>query len=68
MLFVAVGFVLAFWTPVLLLVSFIVLPEVARIAPNVLGLVDFVFGVAGSVSQLIGLVCILYGLRMPLRR
>jgi hypothetical protein len=68
MAFIAVGFVLTFWTPVLLLVSFLILPEVARIAPDALGLVDFLFGVAGSVSQLIGLLCILYGLRMPLRR
>lgn len=68
MLFVAVGFVLTFWTPVLLLVSFVVLPEIAQIAPNSLELFNFLFGVAGSVSQLIGLVCILYGLRMPLRR
>lgn len=68
MAFIAAGFVLTFWTPVLLLVSFLILPEVARIAPDTLGLVDFFFGVAGSVSQLIGLLCILYGLRMPLRR
>ena len=68
MLFVAVGFVLVFWTPVLLFASFLILPEIARIAPDALGLADFVFGVAGSVSELIGLLCILYGLRMPLRR
>lgn len=68
MLFVAVGFVFVFWTPVLLLLSFLVLPEIARIAPDLLGFVDFVFGVMGSVSQVIGLLCILYGLRMPRRR
>lgn len=68
MLFVAIGFVLAFWTPVLLLVSFLVLPEIARIAPDLLSLVEFVFGISGSISQIIGLLCILYGLRMPLRR
>jgi len=68
MAFVAAGFVLTFWTPVLLLVSFVVLPEIAQIAPQSLGLVNFLFGIAGSVSQLIGLVCILYGLCMPTRR
>lgn len=66
MLFIAVGFVLTFWTPVILLASFVVLPRVAQIAPDLLGTVNFVFGIAGSVSQLIGLLCILYGLRMPL--
>lgn len=68
MLFVAVGFVFVFWTPVLLLLSFLMLPEIARIAPDLLGLVEFIFGVLGSVSQIVGLLCILYGLRMPLQR
>ena len=68
MAFVAAGFVLAFWTPVLVFVSFIVLPQVAQIAPQSLGLVNFLFGIAASVSQLLGLVCILYGLRMPTRQ
>lgn len=67
MLFVAVGFVLVFWTPVLLLVSFLVLPEIARATPDLLSTVDFLFGILGSVSQAIGLSCILYGLRTPLR-
>ena len=67
MAFVAAGFVLTFWTPVLLLVSFVVLPQVAQVAPQSLGLVNSLFGIAGSVSQLIGLACILYGLRIPIR-
>lgn len=55
MLFIAIGFFLVFWTPLLLLAGPVLAP--------VLG--GFVFGVLGELSRIIGLLCILYGLRTP---
>ena len=55
MLFIAVGFFLVFWTPVLLLIGPYLAPIVGQ----------FIYGVLGEVSQIVGLLCILYGLRMP---
>jgi hypothetical protein len=68
MLFVATGFLLAFWTPVLLLGGFVLAGEVGQFAPGLRGTVNSAFGIAGDVSKIIGLLCILYGLRMPLSR
>lgn len=68
MLFVATGFLLAFWTPVLLLGSFIAMETFGQFASGMAGTVDVAFSLAGKVSRIIGLLCILYGLRMPLRR
>jgi len=56
MLFIAVGFFLVFWTPVLLVAGPYLAPVIG----------PFVYGVLGEVSQILGLVSILYGLRMPL--
>ncbi len=56
MLFIAVGFFLVFWTPVLLLAGPYLVPVVG----------PFVYGVLGELSRVLGLVSILYGLRMPL--
>lgn len=56
MLYVAAGFVLVFWTPVLLFASSVLAPVVG----------EFTYGVLGELSQVLGLVCILYGLRMPM--
>lgn len=57
MLYVAVGFFLIFWTPILLFAGSVLAPVVG----------EFTYGVLGEVSQILGLLCILYGLRMPLR-
>lgn len=56
MLFVSVGFVLVFWAPFLLFVGNTAVP----------GLPEFLLGMVGETSRLLGLVSILYGLRMPL--
>lgn len=58
MLFIAVGFFLVFWTPVLLLAGPVLIPLVG----------GFVYGVLGEVSRIIGLLSILYGLRIPFSR
>lgn len=55
MLFVAVGFFLVFWTPVLLLAGPYLAPVIGQ----------FAYGVLGEVSQILGLLCILYGLGLP---
>ncbi|WP_438267251.1 DUF7521 family protein [Halomarina salina] len=55
MLFIALGFFLVFWTPVLLLIGPYLVPLVG----------GFVYGMLGEVSQILGLLSILYGLRMP---
>lgn len=55
MLFIAVGFFLVFWTPVLLVIG----PYLAPLAG------PFVYGMLGEISRIIGLLSILYGLRMP---
>jgi len=65
MLFIATGFLLAFWTPVLLLASVGVLGAVGQFAPGMEGTVETAFSLAGETSRIIGLLCILYGLRMP---
>lgn len=55
MLFIAIGFFLVFWTPLLLLAGPVLAPVVGQ----------FVFGILGEVSRILGLLCILYGLRAP---
>ncbi|WP_276270998.1 DUF7521 family protein [Haloarcula litorea] len=55
MLFIAVGFFLVFWTPVLLVIGPYLTPLVG----------SFVYGMLGEISRIIGLLSILYGLRMP---
>lgn len=55
MLFIAVGFFLVFWTPVLLVIGPFLTPLVGT----------FVYGMLGEISRIIGLLAILYGLRMP---
>lgn len=56
MLYVAAGFFLVFWTPVMLFASSVLAPVVG----------EFTYGVLGELSQVLGLVSILYGLRMPM--
>jgi len=58
MLFIAVGFFLVFWTPVLLLAGPYLVPLTG----------GFVYGMLGEISQILGLVCILYGLGLPFTR
>ncbi|MFC6725267.1 hypothetical protein ACFQE1_12985 [Halobium palmae] len=55
MLFIAVGFFLVFWTPVFLVVGPYLVPLVG----------PFVYGMVGEISRIVGLLCILYGLRIP---
>lgn len=62
MLFVAVGFVLVFFVPFALFPVSILFPSVAESVGQVS------LGIFGTVSRVLGLVSILYGLRMPLRR
>ena len=68
MLFVATGFFFTFLTPVLIFFGFTALRSVAQFAPGMLGTVNVALGIAGEVSRIIGLLCILYGLRMPFDR
>jgi hypothetical protein len=58
MKFVAVGFLLVFWAPVLLFVGNLLVP----------GLPEFALGVLGEGSRFVGLSCILYGLWTPNER
>ncbi len=55
MLFIAVGFVLALGVPVALLFVTLAVPSVPRAA----------VAVASQASELVGLLCILYAIRMP---
>lgn len=68
MLFVATGFFFTFWTPVVLLAGFVLAGELSQFGPGIRVTVNAAFGIAGKVSEIIGLVFILYGLRMPLNR
>lgn len=55
MLFIAIGFFLVFWTPVLLLAGPVLAPVIGQ----------FLYGIVGEISRILGLICILYGLRIP---
>ncbi|MDF9748238.1 DUF7521 family protein [Natrinema salsiterrestre] len=55
MMFIAIGFFLVFWTPVLLLAGPVLVPVVGQ----------FIYGMLGEISRILGLICILYGLRIP---
>lgn len=57
MFFIAIGFFLVFWTPLLLLAGPVLAPVVGQ----------FIFGVLGEISRIIGLLCILYGLKGPFK-
>ncbi len=65
MLFVATGFLLTFWAPGLLLGITVVLDQVATYAPGMSTTVEVALSLAGDVSTLVGLLCLLYGLWMP---
>lgn len=58
MLYIAIGFVLVFGVPFTGFIGVVLLPR----AP------EYVFGLVSGTSRFIGLVSILYGLRMPTDR
>lgn len=68
MLFVATGFFFTFWTPVLLLAGFVLAGELVQFVPGIRVTANVALGIAGKVSKIIGLLFILYGLRMPRNR
>lgn len=67
MLFVAAGFLLAFWTPGVLFGGFAALDAVATFAPGLRSTVRTGLALAADLATIVGLVCILYGLWMPRR-
>lgn len=58
MLYIAIGFVLVFGVPFTSFIGVVVVPT----AP------EYVIGIVSETSRFIGLVSILYGLRMPTKR
>lgn len=67
MLFVATGFLLAFWAPPALLFVYLTTDAFATFAPGIEASVVTAIGLGGEVTRIIGLLCILYGLAMPIR-
>lgn len=67
MLFVAAGFLLTFWAPVVLVGSLELLDLGVRFAPEVAGPLRSAVSYAGRLSEIVGLLLILYGLAMPIR-
>ena len=67
MLFTAAGFLFVFWAPGALTVGFLALDATVQFAPDVEGSVETAFRFAAEISRIVGLLCILYGLGMPLR-
>lgn len=67
MLFVAVGFLLVFVVPFLISIIPTLLILLGQVGPLIARL-SAGAGIITEVSRVIGLVSILYGLRMPLRR
>jgi len=67
MLFVAAGFLVAFWTPGVLFGGFAALDAVATFAPGLKSTVRTALALAADLATIVGLCCILYGLWMPRR-
>jgi hypothetical protein len=65
MLFVAAGFLLAFWAPPLLLFAYLATDLAATFSPELEESVPTAIAMAGDLSRIAGFVCILYGLAMP---
>lgn len=65
MLFVAAGFLLAFWAPPALLLTYLATDLVATFSPELEESVPTAIAMAGDLSRIAGFVCILYGLAMP---
>lgn len=65
MLFVAVGFLLAFWAPPALLLTYLATDLVATFSPELQESVPTAIAMAGDLSRIAGFVCILWGLAMP---
>jgi hypothetical protein len=68
MLFVAAGFLMAFVVPVVLVGALAVLDAGVSFSTTLESALPWAIQVAGRVSEVTGLVLILYGLAMPLRR
>ncbi|MUV90924.1 hypothetical protein GJ629_14330 [Halapricum sp. CBA1109] len=68
MLFVATGFLLTFTAPVLLLGVLVALEATVAFSPRMATSLPWAVRTAGHASEAIGLLLILYGLAMPIRR
>lgn len=68
MLFVATGFLMAFVVPVVLVGALTALDAGVSFSATMEASFPWAIQVAGRVSEITGLVLILYGLAMPLRR
>jgi hypothetical protein len=67
MLFVAAGFLLAFWTPVFLTGLLKAARFGVEVTPEMNAALGSAVSNAGRVSEVVGLLLILYGLAMPVR-
>lgn len=67
MLFVAAGFLLAFWAPPALLLTYLVTDLVATFSPELEESAPTAIAMAGDLSRIAGFVCILWGLAMPIQ-
>jgi|AntRauTorcE11898_2_1112593.scaffolds.fasta_scaffold33427_2 hypothetical protein len=65
MLFVAAGFLLAFWAPPALLLTYLAVDLVATFSPALEESVPTAIAMTGDLSRIAGFVCILWGLAMP---
>jgi len=68
MLFTAAGFLFVFWAPGALTVGVLALDATVQFAPALRGSVETAARLAAAVCRIVGLLCILYGLAMPLRK
>lgn len=68
MLFVAAGFLLTFWTPVFLDGALALVRLAFEVTPRMDAALGFAVPAAGRVSEVVGLLALLYGLAMPVRR
>lgn len=68
MLFVAAGFLLTFWTPVFLEGALALGRLAFEVTPRMDAALGFAVPAAGRASEVVGLLVLLYGLAMPIRR
>lgn len=68
MLFVAAGFLLTFWTPVFLDGALALGDLAFEFTPRMDAALGFAVPAAGRASEVVGLLVLLYGLAMPIRR
>lgn len=67
MLFVSAGFLLTFWTPVFLLGLLALLKATVSFSPQMTLALPWAVQTAARVSEIVGLLVLLYGLAMPIR-